>query len=69
MNISLLIGATRARLALLIAGLAWFVGLEVPAPLRIVIAGLVVAALVFDGAIDEGRIRSTPDRDRHTTRI
>lgn len=69
MNVSLLIAATRARLCLLIAGLAWFVGLEVPAPLRIVIAALVAAALIFDGAIDEGRIRTTPHRDRTTTRI
>lgn len=58
MNISLLIAATRARLCLLIAGLAWFFGLQVPAPVRIVIAVLVLVALVFDGAVDEGRVRT-----------
>lgn len=69
MNISVLIAATRARVALLIAGLAWFFGLQVPAPVRIVIAVLVLVALVFDGAVDEGRVRTAPDHDRHKTRI
>jgi hypothetical protein len=69
-NISFLIAATRARLALLIAGLAWFFGIEAPAPLRIALAVLVIAALVIDGAIDEGRVRTAPPvHDRHTTRI
>jgi len=67
MNISLLIAATRLRLALLTAGLAWFVGLEVPAPVRIVIAGLVLVALVFDGAVDEGRVR-TEAASKHQNR-
>ena len=67
MNISLLIAATRARLCLLVAGLAWFVGLEVPAPVRIVIAGLVLVALVFDGAVDEGRVRTEAASHRHNT--
>lgn len=67
MNIPLLIAATRARLCLLIAGLAWFVGLEVPAPVRIVLAGLVIAALVFDGAVDEGRVR-TEAASKHQNR-
>ena len=65
MNVSLLIAATRARVALLIAGLAWFVGLEAPAPLRIVIAGLVLVALVFDGAVDEGRVRTEAASKHH----
>ncbi|UNZ20607.1 hypothetical protein [Streptomyces sp. 891-h] len=67
MNISVLIAATRARLALLIAGLAWFVGLDAPAPVRIAIAGLVLAALVFDGAVDEGRVR-TEAASKHQNR-
>ena len=67
MNISLLIAATRARVALLIAGLAWFVGLQVPAPVRIVIAGLVIVALVFDGAVDEGRVRTAAASHRQNT--
>lgn len=58
MPISLLIAATRLRLCLLIAGLAWFAGLEVPAGLRIVIALLVIIALAFDGAVDEGYFRT-----------
>lgn len=67
MNISVLIAATRARLCLLVAGLAWFFGLQVPAPLRLAIAALVIVALVFDGAVDEGRIRTEAASARQNT--
>jgi hypothetical protein len=66
-NISVLIAATRARLCLLIAGLAWFFGLQVPAPVRLLIAALVLVALVFDGAVDEGRVRTEAASTRQNT--
>ena len=67
MNIPVLIAATRARVALLIAGLAWFVGLEVPAPVRMLIAVLVLVALAFDGVVDQGRVRTEAASHRHNT--
>lgn len=67
MNIPVLIAATRARVALLIAGLAWFVGLDVPAPVRLLIAALVLVALAFDGAVGEGNLRSETVSARRTT--
>lgn len=67
MNFSLLIAATRARVALLVAGLAWFVGLEVPAPVRLLIACLVLVALVFDGAVDQGYARAAAASHHHNT--
>lgn len=68
-SIGLLIGLTRARLALLVAGLAWFVGLMPDLGIRLAIAGLVVVAVAADGWLDEQRITrtSTPPRDRHHT--
>ena len=62
-----MIAATRARVALLIAGLAWFVGLEVPAPVRLLIAVLVLVALAFDGAVDQGYARTAAASHRHNT--
>lgn len=56
MPIGFLIGLTRARVALLVAGLAWFAGLEAPPVLRLTIGALVLAALAFDGLLDEQRI-------------
>lgn len=68
MNIGLLIGLTRARVALLVAGLAWFFGLTADFPARLAIAGLVLAALVFDGLLDEQRIGQTKtERHRQPT--
>ncbi|WP_405848107.1 hypothetical protein [Streptomyces niveus] len=70
MNIGLLIGLTRARVALLVAGLAWFFGLAPDFPARLAIAGLVLAALAFDGLLDEQRIgqtKTTADRQHQTT--
>lgn len=65
MNIGLLIGLTRLRVALLIAGLAWFAGLAPTLPARCAIGVLVLAALVFDGLLDEQRIsrntKTTPN--------
>ena len=68
MNIGLLIGLTRLRVALLIAGLAWFAGLAPTFPARLAIGALVLAALVFDGLLDEQRIGRTakqPSHDRY----
>lgn len=66
----LMIAATRARVALLVAGLAWFFGLDAPAVTRVAIGLIVLAALVMDGFVDEQRYRRGPvpsQRDRHTT--
>lgn len=62
MNFGLLIGLTRARVALLIAGLAWFVGLDAPLAVRVLIAVLVIAGVTGDGWVDEQRIRHRPNR-------
>lgn len=70
MNFGLLIGLTRARVALLIAGLAWFVGLDAPLAVRVLIAVLVIAGVTGDGALDEQRIRhrgEQPASDRTCT--
>jgi hypothetical protein len=67
--VNLLIGLTRARVALLVAGLAWFLGLAPSLPVRLAIGVLVLVAITFDGLVDDQRIRGTatvpPQRDRH----
>ncbi|KIZ16858.1 hypothetical protein [Streptomyces natalensis] len=65
MRHGLLIGLTRARVALLIAGLAWFMGLSVPPGIRIVIAVLVLAGIAGDGAVEEQRIRKPASAAAH----
>jgi uncharacterized membrane protein YqjE len=70
-SIGFLIGLTRARVALIVMGLAWLFGLHAPPTIRITIAALVTAALLLDGLIDEQRIRHTADtkqqaRDTYT---
>lgn len=70
MNFGLLIGLTRARVALLIAGLAWFVGLDASLAVRVGIAALVVIGVAGDGWVDEQRIRhrhEQPATDRTRT--
>jgi hypothetical protein len=69
MQLGLLIGLTRARVALLIAGLAWFMGLSVPPGLRILIAVLVLAGITADGVVEDQRTKtpaSPPTRDYDT---
>jgi hypothetical protein len=56
-TIGLMIGLTRTRVALLVAGLAWFVGLTPSFAVRLALAGLVLVALAFDGVLDEQRIQ------------
>lgn len=56
MNIGLLIGLTRLRLLLIFAGLAFFAGVQVPVGTRVLIAFLAIAAVAFDGYLDEQRI-------------
>ncbi|WP_144385741.1 hypothetical protein [Streptomyces sp. SAJ15] len=56
MSLAFQIALGRARVAVMVAGLAWFVGLDPPWWLRLMIAALVVASLIFDGAIDDQRI-------------
>ncbi|WP_327223018.1 hypothetical protein OG229_02420 [Streptomyces platensis] len=69
MQLGLLIGLTRLRVALQIAGLAFFVGLDASIGIRILIAVLIVAAVVFDGAVEDQRIKipaPRPARDYDT---
>jgi len=66
--VNLLIGLTRARVALLVAGLAWFLGFNPPLAVRIVIGILAVAAIAFDGLVDDQRVRTAtvpPQRTSH----
>ncbi|MFB6568397.1 hypothetical protein [Streptomyces noursei] len=69
MQHGLLIGLTRARVALLIAGLGWFMGLSAPVGIRILIAALVLAGIAGDGAVDQQRHKTpapTPHDDYRT---
>ncbi|MET7795676.1 hypothetical protein [Streptomyces decoyicus] len=69
MQLGLLIGFTRFRVALLIAGLAWFAGLDAPTGLRILIAVLVLAGIAGDGVVEDRRIKvpaPRPPRDYDT---
>ncbi|MFD8545633.1 hypothetical protein [Streptomyces sp. NPDC059649] len=69
MQLSLLIGLTRARVALLIAGLAWFMGLSVPPGIRVVIAVLILAGIAADGVVEDQRTKTsttTASRDYDT---
>ncbi|MEU1778125.1 hypothetical protein ABZ545_01405 [Streptomyces abikoensis] len=56
MSIALQVGLGRARVALLVAGLAWLLGIQVDVALRAVIGALVVAALCLDGMVDDRTI-------------
>ncbi|MFF4403621.1 hypothetical protein [Streptomyces sp. NPDC001404] len=56
MSVALQVGLGRARVALLVAGLAWFLGLNVHLAVRAVIGALVVLALFLDGLIDDRSI-------------
>ncbi|GES27900.1 hypothetical protein AB0G60_02740 [Streptomyces angustmyceticus] len=57
MQLGLLIGLTRARVALLIAGLAWFVGLDAPIGIRTLIALLILAGIAADGLVEDQRTK------------
>lgn len=54
--IGILIGLTRLRLLLILAGLAFFAGVQVPVGSRVLIGLLALVAVVFDGYLDEQRI-------------
>lgn len=69
MQLGLLIGLTRLRVALMIAGLAFFMGLTAPLGIRVLILALIVAAVVFDGAVEDQRTKipsPRPSRDYDT---
>lgn len=69
MQFGLLLGLTRARVALLIAGLAWFVGLDAPIGVRVLIALLILAGITADGVVEEQRTKipaPRPPRDYDT---
>ncbi|MFF7023030.1 hypothetical protein ACFY97_18755 [Streptomyces klenkii] len=53
MSLTWQISLGRARVALLVAGLAWIAGIQPPWYVRIGLLGLVLAALVLDGAITD----------------
>ncbi|GFE20059.1 hypothetical protein [Streptomyces nigrescens] len=57
MQLGLLIGLTRLRVALMIAGLAFFMGLTAPLGIRVLLLALIVAAVVFDGAVEDQRTK------------
>jgi hypothetical protein len=59
MGFGWLIGLTRLRLLFIFAGLAWFAGLQIPAGARILVGILALAAVAFDGVLDDQRIRTT----------
>ncbi|URN11344.1 hypothetical protein LUW77_03375 [Streptomyces radiopugnans] len=62
------VGGARLRLALMVAGLAWFVGLDASPVARLTIGGLLLAALVLEGFLDPPPLREpAPPRDRHHT--
>lgn len=67
MSADLLIALTKARIALIIAGLAWTVGLVPAWPTRIALAVLVLAALLFDAVVDEQHARAKPPPARFDT--
>jgi hypothetical protein len=70
-NFGLLVGLTRARVALIVMGLAWLVGLTPGVGMRCLLGALVLVALAFDGLLDEQRIArhstKTEHRDRYRT--
>ncbi|MFF8784797.1 hypothetical protein [Streptomyces sp. NPDC015125] len=69
MQFGLLLGLTRLRVALVIAGLAWFTGLDAPIGIRIAIGVLIVAGVAGDGAIEDQRTKipaPRPARDYDT---
>jgi hypothetical protein len=51
---SVLVAARRVRLLAVFAGLAWLLGAVPPAPVRVVLACVVGAALVLDALADTG---------------
>jgi hypothetical protein len=53
-----LIGLTRARVFLILAGLAWVVGLQVPLLTRLALVVLAGIAVAFDGFLDTQRTRT-----------
>ncbi|MGW7688862.1 hypothetical protein ACWGMA_08200 [Streptomyces asiaticus] len=56
MSIALHIALGRLRIVFMVAGLAWFVGLDAHLAVRIGIAGLAILAVIFDGVIDDQHI-------------
>ncbi|MFJ3950288.1 hypothetical protein ACIPXV_09485 [Streptomyces libani] len=68
MQLGLLIGLTRLRVALMIAGLAFFMGLTVPLGIRVLVLILIAVGIATDGAVEEERRKqadanaSTPPR-------
>ncbi|MFE6785169.1 hypothetical protein ACFVFF_23220 [Streptomyces sp. NPDC057680] len=58
MSFGWLIGLTRARVFLVLAGLAWVVGLQVPLLTRLALVVLAGVAVAFDGFLDTQRTRT-----------
>lgn len=59
----------RARVAVMVAGLAWFFGLDAGVGSRVAIAVLVAVAIGFDALVDSGRFpRPAAVKDPPTTR-
>lgn len=73
MSVAFQIGLGRARVALLVAGFAWFFGLQTHVAVRATIGGLILAALIFDGVITDRTLadavisaKPPPHDDYHT---
>lgn len=56
MPLTLLAGLARLRIALMIAGMSWLIGVVPPVWMRVGLGVLVLAALVLDGLIDEQKL-------------
>ncbi|MFE9886853.1 hypothetical protein [Streptomyces scopuliridis] len=59
--------ARRARIAILVAGLAWLFGLAPPPGTRIALVALVAAAIVLDAWLDQQHPRSPRIPAQRTT--
>ncbi|MDG9701683.1 hypothetical protein [Streptomyces sp. DH37] len=66
--LGLIVGLARLRLALMVAGLAWFVDLDASPAARWAIGGLLLVALLLEWALDPPPLREpAAPRDRHHT--
>lgn len=71
MPITVLVAFGRARVALMVAGLAWLVGLDAGWPARLILAGLVIAATAFDALVSDHtgvalhKLKVPPGRDNY----
>lgn len=58
--LALLTSLTRVRVAMVIAGLAWFVGINTSVLIRLVLGVLIAIAVAFDAVIEDQRTTRHP---------